>query len=596
MRFRLINTSVENIIIQLRRLINREVDETAGGSAYGGQGSVALADLQVRETYPQRPRAFDEQQTLKMKQHLTDTLLYILFIMLALVTYGWHYGWGNGAALIPAMYHIMDPSYLANDLHAGEFPIYIRALTWLMAQMANVIPLPLLFFAFQVLSICLLFYAVRKLSDALMPNEPLFGWFMVFVLIVYRFFIPGANLIIGTWILFESTFYMYTLGYAVSLLALVYLARGKVLWAGVLAGLAFYVQLNHGQQTVLLFAGAIVISQERLAEKAKQLGLFMLVVVVLSLPVLVPAFIDQVLSMHQSSESAMSGPSFYDVLRFRHSHHLQPAVWPMTHHVMFVLQIIGTGYLFKLRKRVAWENVDRVFSRTFVVVIALCAIGYINDLLRIEVVDKSYLFRTSVIGAIITVAYSCWAIWHFLLSKIRRETFVQLHRLGIGGVGVYTIVAFVLCYNYPGLFTGWRSKICPGLTFTLQMTPLEEYIKDRTPRDAVFLVSPDYVNFAVNTWRAEVVNWMAIPFNGNSFREWYHRVVAVTNGKITIESMSGVLSDAIQDSVGVAYRRLPPESVLAIAKKYHAQYCVFTDNLPFPAEYRWNNLALYKIQ
>ena len=543
------------------------------------------------------PRVRSKLSREHVKRRNSDILLYTLFIVLALVTYGWHYGWHNHAALIPAIYHLMDPSYLANDLEAGDFPIYIRALTWLIAQMAKVIPLPLVCFAFQVFSLLLLFFAVRKLAEALLPKEPLFGWFVVFVLIIYRYFVPGQNLIIGSWILFEPTFYMYTLGYAVTLLALVYLAQNKVVLAGVLAGLALYVQLNHGEQVFLLLGGVLLLSQGRISQKAKNIALFTLIGVTIGAPVLVPAFNDQILSLVHLRSANMDGASFYDVFRFRHRHHLQPTAWPMTHHVMFLMQILATWYLFRVRKRVAWENIDRVCSQAFVVIVLLCGLGYANEWLKIEFIDKSYLFRTSVISAIITVAYSCWALWYFAISKIKEATLQRLYRYGLTALSVYVAAAFLLVYFHPELFTGWRSKIYPGFTFNIELTPLEKHILEHTPKDAVFLVSPDYTNFSVNTKRAGVVNWMAIPFNKDTFREWYRRIVDLTGGRVTIESMRSIFdSYAIRDSVGVAYYRLPPEKIPEIARKYNAQYCVFSANLPFPSEYQWKDLILYKLQ
>lgn len=533
-----------------------------------------------------------------MRQRFVDIGLYVVFVMLALVTYGYHYGWGSQPGLIPAIYHLMDPSYLANDLQASDYPVYVRAITLPIAQMAKVIPLPVVFFLFQVISLVLLFYAVRKVAGAILPEEPIFGWFTVLVLmLVCRIFSPGTNLIIGTWRLFEVAFYMYTLGFAVSLLALVTLAKERIVWTGIIAVLVLYIQLNHGEQILLILLGAMLIAPEPFAHRLKHIGLFVLVVAIIGAPILIPAISDQFESFLHGQRSGIVGVSNTDILRFRHSYHLEPSTWPLTHHLMFLLQIVGTWFLFRLRERVAWENIDRVSSRAFVSIIALCAVGYVNEFLKVEFIDKSYLFRTSVLSAIITVAYSCWALWHFGINRISRRTLQRVFQYGLGALTVYTVAAFVLNCTHPELFTGWRSKICPGITFTLQMTPLEEYIRDNTPRDAVFLVAPDYRNFAVNASRAAVVNWVAFPYPKDNFRLWYERIVELTDGKVTIQSMRQLKdSFIIRDSVDMAYYRLPPEKVLEAAKKYHASYCVFTESLPLKAEYKWDNLALYKIE
>ena len=145
------------------------------------------------------------------KKYLSEIYLYALFVLFELVNFGYHYGAWNHAALIPAIYHIMDPTLLANDIHAGHFPIYIRSLAWFIAQIGKTIPLSLVFFAFHVLSLLLLIYAIRKLTEELFPDQPLFAWFTLFIIVFYHY-MPGDNLIIGGWILFEDNFYMYTLG------------------------------------------------------------------------------------------------------------------------------------------------------------------------------------------------------------------------------------------------------------------------------------------------------------------------------------------------------------------------------------------------
>ncbi|GEM_PF-5428382 len=532
-----------------------------------------------------------------IKRYFANAHLYGIFILLAFVTYGWHFGWHNHAALIPAIYHLIDPTVLANDLQAGNFPIYIRALTWLMSQMGHVIPLPVLFLLFQVLSLFLLFYAIRKLAEEILPGQPVFGWFAVLMVIMYRYIVPGDNLIIGSWILFESTFYMYTLGYAVSFLALVYLAKRKTVLAGVVAGLSLYIQLNQGEQIGLLIGGILLLSGGPFKERIRNLIVFGLVSSIIGAPILIPAFREQILNAAQSSTSDAGGLTFYDVLRFRHRHHLQPTAWPMVHHVMFILQIVATALLFKLRKKASWTYVDAVLARAFIVIVVLCGLGYLNEILRVEVIDKSYLFRTSVVLAIITVLYSCWAFWSFLEGRISRETIGKFARYGSIAVAIYAMMAFIIVYRYPSYFEGWRSKIFPGLTFDIQQTPLEKYIQYNTPKDAIFLVSPEYLNFSVNTMRAEVVNWMAIPYNQDMFKVWYERVVDVTGGAVTIESMKNIKdSYAIRDSTGTAFYRMPLDGIRHVAKKYNAQYCVFANTLPIKPEFTWKGMSLYRLQ
>jgi hypothetical protein len=277
--------------------------------------------------------------------------------------------------------------------------------------------------------------------------------------------------------------------------------------------------------------------------------------------------------------------------------HLMPSAWPVSHHVMFVLQILATWYVFRKRKQIAWKAIDQVSFRIFNLVIILCGLGYANEWLKIDFVDKSFFFRTSVFSCIISVMYFCWVLWQFVFNEIKTEKLQKYSSYVLAGLSLYVVIAFLLSYMHPELFTGWRAKIYPGITFDINQTPLEEYVKANTPRDAIFLVSPHYFNFSVNTHRAQVVNWMAIPFNKDSFRKWYERIVDLTGGKTTVESVHHINDNwVILDSAEAAYFRLTPDKIAAIAKKYNADYCIFSNHLPFEAEYRWNDLTLYKIR
>ncbi len=531
----------------------------------------------------------------KIKQYLSETYLYALFVLFALVNFGWQYGSGPQAALLPAVYHIMDPTLLANDLHAGHFPIYTRPLTWLIAQIGKLVPFPLTFFVFQLFSLFLLAYAIRKLTGGILPDNPLFSWFTLFIIGVYHY-IPGDNFILGDWVLFEITFYMYTLGYALSLLALVYFAKRKIFMSAIIAGAALYVHLNHGQMIITLLIGIILMSRDPIQQKVRNLLLFGIVSLIIGAPVLIYAFKDQILNIGQPAIAESTGPTFSDVLRFRHRHHLQPTAWPMINHITFVLQIFITAYFFKLRKKISWTNIDSVLFRASIIIVFLCGVGYLNEILRIEMIDKFYLFRSSVILAVITITYACWIFWVTVCRKIKYDVIRYSARYVLAMLSIISIAAFYVNYKSPRYTTGLRRKIFPGIYFNIKQTPIEEYIEKNTPKDAVFLVSPDYIEFSTNTRRAQVVNWMAIPFNKNGWKDWYERIVDVTGGAVTVESMrNNKDSYDIRARTELAFYQLSSEKLLEVAKKYHATYCVFKNTLPLKTEFQWEDMALYKL-
>jgi hypothetical protein len=354
------------------------------------------------------------------------------------------------------------------------------------------------------------------------------------------------------------------------------------------------VHLNFGQMIIILLIGIVLISRDPIQQKLRNLLTFGIVSMIIGAPVLIYAFKDQILNIGQPAVADSVGPTFSEVLRFRHRHHLQPPAWPMINHILFVLQIGITAYFFKLRKKISWTNIDSVLFRASIVSVFLCGVGYLNEILRIELIDKIYIFRSSVIFAVITVTYACWIFWVTVCRKIKADVMVSA-RYGLVMLSIISIAAFYVNVKNPRP-TGLRKKIFPGIYFNIKQTPIEEYIEKNTPKDAVFLVSPDYVEFSTNARRAQVVNWMAIPFNKYGWRDWYERIVDVTGGTVTLESMrNNKDSYDIRAKAGLAYYQLPLEKLLEVAKKYNATYCIFKNTLPLKAEFQWEDMALYKL-
>jgi hypothetical protein len=353
------------------------------------------------------------------------------------------------------------------------------------------------------------------------------------------------------------------------------------------------VHLNFGQMIIILLIGIVLISRDPIQQKLRNLLTFGIVSMIIGAPVLIYAFKDQILNIGQPAVADSVGPTFSEVLRFRQTT-AHPPDWPMINHIIFVLQIGITAYFFKLRKKISWTNIDSVLFRASIVSVFLCGVGYLNEILRIELIDKIYIFRSSVIFAVITVTYACWIFWVTVCRKIKADVMVSA-RYGLVMLSIISIAAFYVNVKNPRP-TGLRKKIFPGIYFNIKQTPIEEYIEKNTPKDAVFLVSPDYVEFSTNARRAQVVNWMAIPFNKYGWRDWYERIVDVTGGTVTLESMRYRSSlDIWFVLTDPAFNALPLDKLIEVAKKYNATYCIFKNTLPLKAEFQWEDMALYKL-
>ncbi len=163
------------------------------------------------------------------------------------------------------------------------------------------------------------------------------------------------------------------------------------------------------------------------------------------------------------------------------------------------------------------------------------------------------------------------------------------------------LVLNVAVARSPRLAGSPLNRVCRGIELTLRPTPLEDWIHRQTPRDAVFLVPPDYEEFAVRTQRAPVATWKRDIYRRGGWSEWYQRIVDASGGSVTLESTRGAgSSNAVSAMVARAYERLPDEVVTALARNYGAQYCIMreggaTPTRRFEVVQRWQDLVVYRL-
>jgi hypothetical protein len=533
------------------------------------------------------------------KQKLNEALLYLLFIGLAIATYGYRYGLGNQVDLLPAIYHLIDPSVLANDLAASSYPVYARSLVWLIAQIGRIIPLPVVLLFFHLFSLFLLFYAIRKIVEAVAPGQTLVGWMTIFLLIVIRYLVPGDNLVIGGFDLFEVNFYGYTLGYALVLLSLAFLARGNIALAGLISGLTMYVHVNYGEQAFLLGAGCLLLKKQGVRGILGTFGKFITISLAVAAPILILTFFHEFLQPSEMGASALPVATYLDVDRFRAAHHATPSAWPIANHIEFLVLNIGLWLLIGVWRKQDRNPVDAVWGRVALVILFLCGLGYANELLESGFLAKSYLFRMSAVLKVLAFVYGCWALWRYVIKGLNERARSRLTRYTLALLTLYSSAALAIniaVAQNPESFGQFTKKLYLGVNFSISRTPLEQWIYDNTPTDAIFLTSPNYSTFAANTERSSVVNWIDEPYGRDLYYEWYKRIVDVSDSEITLASTRSIGDSwEIGRMVRAAYYRLSASKIASIAAKYNAEYCIFTEGLPFEVKFRWKGLVLYRM-
>lgn len=98
-----------------------------------------------------------------------------------------------------------------------------------------------------------------------------------------------------------------------------------------------------------------------------------------------------------------------------------------------------------------------------------------------------------------------------------------------------------------------------------------QWVRTNTPTGAIFMVPPDEQSFRVHGERAIVVNIKGIPQLSGEMVDWEQRLRDVLDMQ-KIESLRGTTLQDTLDAVRIAYDHVPPDHMLAMARKYNCQY------------------------
>jgi hypothetical protein len=95
-----------------------------------------------------------------------------------------------------------------------------------------------------------------------------------------------------------------------------------------------------------------------------------------------------------------------------------------------------------------------------------------------------------------------------------------------------------------------------------------DYVRNETPKDAVFLTPPDLGEFRLVTNRAIVVDFKAFPFQDQAMREWRTRLFTLYGGE---PRAKGRFAPAEMLEI---YRTIDDTTILSLAETYGFEYAL----------------------
>ncbi len=442
----------------------------------------------------------------RQQLHRIPWFLPVATLLLYLLRTKYGYGESDQDDFLPLLLHLLDPSVLAADWHVSGQAASFGPRTlfvWLAYLPAKLIGPYTTCAILHVTSWSFSAGAVYALSYRISADQIAATGTVVAVMVLTPVITLGGNDLVYSMLVPSMP------AWALALWGLVVSDRGRVVWAGVLLGLATWLQALVGLHAAGL-SGLLLLW----CRKEPRAVLFFCATYVL---VALPALLPQVVQHWSSSEIE---PSVYHILfEYRAPHH-----YLITRFEMFRSLAFSGLLALALACLPLLEKTQRTFPvRILAIVAASCLAGFAGtELFMSEFIGKLQLFKMTVIAKVVIVAIVCHAVNHYLPDAVRRllAPFYRWEGRTLAGTVLVAVSLLIISPDALGL----RPR--PVTANSAAHHQIEAWAQASTAKESVIAVPPSWSGVRSRAQRAIVVNIKSVPFEESRMLEWYERMQA----------------------------------------------------------------------
>lgn len=508
----------------------------------------------------------------------------ILFAAASVLFTGYRVYFHNQALQIPLVRLLTDPGLYPNDPFAATLPYYASSLWRIVAWGARIVPLEPLLLGLFLIERFVVIYAAGDLALAFAPKSKLAAAGAM------AFLATDPTPIIGGGTLLMPYFEQTSLAVGFLVLGMAAFHRQKPLaWAIWLAA-GFNCNSMYGCYALTYFGAVFLLDSDYRREWrqwVKSLGLF----AILAIPAIA-------LSAGAIGKGSVSSDLWFMACRARVPHHIFPSTWPWVKFARFtVLMLVVADALVLARKSerlrkpvliwtavcVGWviaaiaaerlhspmmlmlqpaRATDLWYAFAVTAVMAACAASLEQPLMLVLALVPFALFDPTSHLAMICVAGVALALIGRSKEWDRRALVVVA--AAVLAAGAIAFVTRAEKWGVPAAFVK-----TPGRSIRLVC----DWARTETPKDAMFLVNPNWGEFRGLSARPAFVTWKdgsALLWNRPFAAPWSERVKAlgydVSAGELPGQEVNGRL-DKLYDS-------LTDSDARRLAERYSIQYWV----------------------
>jgi len=518
---------------------------------------------------------------------------------------GYQFGRSNHTVYLIDAFRALDPALLGRDWYTTQTLRYHGAFAWLSETLLKFGALEVGFLVGYLSLIVLLHVAWYRLARAL--GASVVGYLLSVVL--YELLAGGTGL--GMYrFLQDNCFLPSNVANVAMLWGIYFLIIRRPTPAGAALGIAGAFHLNHALVGIGLYGIAITCNhlatpprERRMFSDLKRAAPGLLLLFSLALPNIIPAV--RVATTQTNKLPLAEFVQLY--VRLRHPHHYDPSTWPTAIWVCFFLPIIFA--FFHVRRAPKLDDVKTqavrvVLTLCGLILVALCFAGvwYVS-----EPLIQMSLWRFGIYVKLIACIGTAMALRAHapMLLRIAPVLLVALYtgvRLwggvagdfatrGTGTVGVFFVLLVLIVVLLQTDFSKRAGLIVSLLVVGLMCgawgravgfdvipddsadhLALCDYVREHTPKDALFLVPPDEQSMRLRGLRAVIINFKGVPQLSGEIGQWRDRLQTV----LDVPDLRGLPAGfgPTLRAIGQRYDALAPDTLVVNARIFNANYIV----------------------
>jgi hypothetical protein len=522
-------------------------------------------------------------------------LICILFASSVIPSYSFYIS--NHNEQIPIILRTIDKEYLKNDWFVnqndGFSPRFYYSL--LMAELSELLGLSMAFFLVYVVSLISLLIIISLISFELFNSY--LAPIATLYLIIYGP-ININNVLGGDWLIYDILI-PASIALPLTTLSIFLFLKKRHYLAFSTLGIATFVQPLEGLLiTGILFLYLFIMDKSINSRKK----LFSLI------SYAIPGFIALLPVITLSSD--IQSQQIFEIITFiRHPHHYCPFSFPTENYIRFLGLFIIFLALMLWKLKADWSKKDKFFYSFFSLGVGLLFIGTIFvEIVPIPLIGKLQLFRLApylVLVMYLYIGYGVSQIFNIFTENATIFNGYKLHN--------YITHKFTHKYNNKILFIGliFVTLIFVNTVIHTSYIPKDGprdimyvWIKENTPKDAIFLIDPKIEDFRLRADRAIVVDWKAFPFRDVAVMGWWERIQDIANRNQVHGTPDELDSINLSRKYGASYSyvlqgygTLDELNTINLSRKYGASYILVEKPkyMNFTLVYEDKNYRIYSI-